>query len=269
MEALEKKRVSVTKLCQYLLSLPSFVNCEDPTLLSQDADEFEDAGSIPKIFKILTTKKYIDFLNYDILNNLVTNFNLKLDRKSSKYPRELRKYAEKLRINEFSEVFPWLKKVEVKKKKITLIVDIPATSKFSAVLDIREEFASILGICVSALDIVNVKEHCIHLEFILPTFIADRIFTKDTTFSAEQTDSLKRLSVLSLECNGFMQFFHGHTGGTTDTSVFEMESLGHALAFEPKRTHMEDLTMQRSAANATESTLQMPGLWYCLLLLLE
>jgi hypothetical protein len=242
MEALEKKPVSVTKLCQFLLSLPSFTSCKEndqnPALLSQNADEFEHAGNIPKVFQILTTRKYISFLNCDILNYLVRRFQLALDTESCSYPGELRKYAEKHKISELSKVIQIQQNplLGEDKQELTLIVDIPATFKVSDVLDIREEFARILGVDKSVLDIYNVKEHCVHLVFLLPTFIADAIFTKETILSAEQIDSLIILSVMSLECNGFMLSLYGQCTEEVDT--------------------------EGTTANTTESTLQMPGLCY-------
>jgi hypothetical protein len=268
MEALEKEEVSVTKLCQFLLGLPSFTNCKEddqnPALVSQNAEEFEHAGSISKIFKILTTKKYINFLNCDILKYLVNFFELKLDIRSSSYPDELRKYAEKHKISELSKLFPLLKEI-VAKKELTLVVDIPATSKFSEVLDIKEEFAGILGVDKSILDISNVKEHCVHLVFLLPTFIADILFTKKTIFSAEQIVSLKKLSVMSLKCNGFMLSLNGQSTEEVDmdgTTAFTMES---ALPLKRKRTCIDDTTVLRTTTNTGESTLRtmrkiIPGL---------
>jgi hypothetical protein len=205
MQALEAKPVRLSNVCAYLLSLPSFIDCGEndtnPALLCQDRVEFEKAMNMGRVFQILS--KYCSFLNCDILKDLIKVFQLELDEESSKYPDELRKYAEKHKICEFAEVIPLPERVE-DKKEVILLLDIEATSKLSKVLDIREELAEIFGIDRSALLIHDVKVHCVHVVFLLPTAIADILFPDNVKaiFDAKQRRSFRRLSVRSLKCNG-------------------------------------------------------------------
>lgn len=96
----------------------------------------ERAQSISEIFMTINAE-CCTFLNYEILEDLVQEFQLNLDEENSRYPEKLKNYVFKHKIAEFLEVKPILNELTDDTKKIVLLLDIEATSKLSRLSDVR------------------------------------------------------------------------------------------------------------------------------------
>ncbi len=74
-----------------------------------------------------------------------------------------------------------------------MILKVPAVLK---------SIAAIFGLLPSALELVDIKDGCVIVTFLIPASVADAIFTPDTVFTSQQEDKLRAVSLLWLKCNG-------------------------------------------------------------------
>ena len=201
---LKEKQVPVADISAYLLSLPA-LNSEHSEeslmLLAKKKDKFERAKSVGEIFIVLNSE-CCTFLNFDILQALVTGFGLKLNEHNAQYPERLQEYIEMHKITEFIEVKPVLNHLTDDSKELVLLLDIKSTRSLSCLVDIRRAVASIMGLKESALLIHDISLHCVAVTFLIPAFIADFMFSGENPFSREQKEKFRKLSVQSLQCNG-------------------------------------------------------------------
>ena len=201
---IEEKGVSPKSLRLFLLSLPVSTRSyqgQKLTLLSDKKDELEEAKTITDIFIFLTTE-WASFLNYDIFQDIIKNYNISEDQERLKYPEHLKAYIEKHKISEFVKINPLLKQM-TGSKELVLKCDIENTCRLAKLVELKKVVAEILDINPSTLHIVDIKDGCIVVTFLLPASVANAIFTPDTVFTPQQKDELRAASVLWLECNGY------------------------------------------------------------------
>ena len=65
-------------------------------------------------------------------------------------------------------------------------------------LDLQDRISDILDVLPGALRLVSVEEGCVVVTFLIPTKLAQIIFTSEMEFTAEE---FQKHSVLWLECN--------------------------------------------------------------------
>lgn len=192
-------------------------------LLASKKAKLEEASCISEIMIILKTE-CTSFLNYQIFESLIKNFQLDDGRENLKYPEQLQAYINKHKISEFIEIQPILSELSDDKKELILVLDIEPTCRLSGLMDLGKAVAKIMGLKQSALLIYSIKESCVVVSYLIPTFVAEFIFIGDGIFTKEQTDAFRKLSVQRLECNT-LEFvisphegFH-HTEDETDIGV--------------------------------------------------
>jgi hypothetical protein len=202
--SIERQGISVEDLCGYLLSLPAFDSSEGKhefTLLSEVSDKLEKATSINGIFNILT-KNYATFLNYEVFQCMAEEFDVDLDQERMKYPDYLDAYIKMHTLSEFQEINPLLKgvaSVESGSKKMVLKFDIEMTCSLAKLKDLTKAVADILNLKVSTLRLLSIEEGCVVATFLIPTPVANFIFSSDR---AVPTKEFQDLSILWLKCNG-------------------------------------------------------------------
>lgn len=199
---IEEKGISPKRLHTYLLTLPAFGETESTLNLLSDKREFlQKAETIPDIFSFLTTE-CASFLHYEVFQRIVENFGI-MEKKEKKlqYPEYLKAYILKHKISEFVEINPLLTS-RSGSKELILKCDIECTSKLARVINLKTVLAKVLGISLLALEIVDVKDGCILITFLIPTFIADVLFMPKTRFSTHQENELRDAAILWLKCNG-------------------------------------------------------------------
>lgn len=87
-------------------------------------------------------------------------------------------------------------------KKLILKYDIETSCNLAKVYNFKRRIAKILGLLPSALHILDIKDGCVVVTFLIPASVADDLFTPDTVFTSEQEEELRAESVLWLKCNG-------------------------------------------------------------------
>ncbi len=216
---IEEKGVTPEELRLFLLNLPVSSNSNSSkrqklTLLSDNQQhDLEKCATITAIFTFL--RKCTSFLNYDIYQSLVENYNISIDQEKMKYPDHLKDFIEKHSIEEFAKINPQLK-TKTDSKELTLKFDIETTCSLARVAELETFIANILELNPSALELVDIAKGCVIVTFLIPASMADAIFTPDTVFTSEQEDELREASVLWLKCNGYT-FHFGKTTVHTES----------------------------------------------------
>ena len=231
-ESIERKGISVVKLCSYVMSLEAFeadhdIQCK---LLAEIRHELESAESTQKLLD-LVAKDCASFMNIGILGRIVKEFGLDSGQDAMKYPEYLVSYINKHKISEFTQINPKLAESTDTSKEISLKVDIAATCKLAKIKDLHAAVAHILHLLPSAIQLVSIQQGCVVVKFRILTHVADMIFTKDKKFSHSEKDILRSLSVLRLECDG--RKFEVSEGSEEITHMM-MEDAKSALSGELK-----------------------------------
>ena len=218
--AIKEKGVSPEDLQTYLLSLSATSkSSKGPklTLLSDKETELWKCDSIATIFRFLTTR-CASFLNYDIFQFILEHYNIcDDDQEKLRYPEHLKAYIEKHKISEFAGVNPLLKSKNGS-KELVLKFDIETTCSLAKVNELKKLIAEIMDLSPSALEIVDIEDGCVIVTFLIPTSVADVLFTHDTVLTPQQEKELRNASVLWLKCNGYTFNFekqkHENEGNT-------------------------------------------------------
>jgi hypothetical protein len=166
----------------------------------------EDIKQAEDVYEIFIALIYCtSFLNYSIFENIVIQFELDEGQSGLQYPGELQQYINKHTISEFIEVHPVLNKYTDGTKKLVLILDVELTCQFSMLVDVGHSVAHVMDMDECDILIHNVGKHCVIVTFLIPSFVADKIFTGPAAkiFSLDQKEQFRNLSVLQLKCNGY------------------------------------------------------------------
>lgn len=200
---IEEKGVTPEDLIKYLLQLPAFTtnyNEEKLCLMSDKASELIQKTTIVEIFNFLLTE-CSSFINCDIFQDLMTNYDIMEDQEELKYYEHLNAYIEKHEISDFVAFDPPLKN---KKDWKELKCEIDYTSRLATVTELKASIAENFDLSPAALHIVDVTEGSVIVTFFIPAAIANILFPSESeiVFTMEQIAAFKAASVIWLECNG-------------------------------------------------------------------
>lgn len=216
-EIIEEKEVSPKALRTYLLTLSAFRESSGNqmlTLMSDKKSELQKAETILDVFDFLITE-CASFLNCDIFERIIKRYKIDVEREKYEelqYPELLVAYIRKHQISEFVKINPLLKS-KIGTKELIVKYDIESTCRLAKVKDLEKFIADMFDLLPSALEIVDIKDGCIIVTFLIPASVAEVLFTSVTTFSSDQEDQLKCAEVLWLKCNGYT--FHFSKGKVT------------------------------------------------------
>jgi hypothetical protein len=205
-ESLQEKGVRAKDLCSDLMTMPAFSHPEQKLiLLSAHKEKLEKAGEqddLNAIFDLLASE-YATFIAYDIFQFILEKYQKKYHggiatgQEELKYPDHLKLYLKKHNASEFAEINPLLKKYSAASTELVLKMDIESTTSLSKIKRLKSHVAKILGLRSRTLRLLDIKDGCIIITFLLPTPVTELIFP----LTEEQVVELKALSVLRLECN--------------------------------------------------------------------
>lgn len=173
--------------------------------MSDRKNELIATSTITEIFNLLVTE-YSSFLNFDIFEKILKRYKIDAKQEELKYPEQLKIYIEEHKISEFIKINPLLKDVEKRfkdSKELILKLDIEKTCQLAKIVELKKFITNFLNLDPSVLHIVDVKEGCLTITFLIPTFVANSIFTLFTKFSPKQEYQLRSQSVQWLQCNGW------------------------------------------------------------------
>ena len=161
-------------------------------------------------------KEYASFLNYEIFQLIVDKYQLDNGQEEFKYPDHLKAYVNEHKISEFVEINPLLKDFTDSSKEVILKIDIVATSRLAKIKNLGTKFAEILHVNPITLRLLDIKEGCVVVTFLIPTPVAKIVFNKYTTLTERQIQDFKTLAILWMKCNGCYFFFkEQHTNKLT------------------------------------------------------
>ena len=204
----EEKGVSARRLSSYLLNLPASTDKKKLQLLSNLKAELHKAEEVTDIFILLSTK-YASFLDYEIFETILKKYGAGKHREELSYPKYLKAYVEMHKIKEFMKcnpelINPKLQKIDDSSKKLNIKFSTKRTQNLSTLKEVTGAVAHILGLRPSALRLHGIKKGCIYVMLLISASIAEAIFTGDRVFSLDQVYQFRAVSVMWIECNGYM-----------------------------------------------------------------
>lgn len=203
-ECLQAKGVHPKDLCSDLMALTAFNHTKQKRcLLSAHETELQKATDLNGIFNLLV-KEYASFLNYEVFQFILDKYHIDNGQEEFQYPRHLVAYINSHKISEFIEINPLLKDFTDASKEVVLKIDIESTSELAKLERLRTAVAKILRLKAAALRLLDVEEGCVVVRFLIPTPVAELIFSKHSVLTEEQVDEFRALHVLWLECNDRM-----------------------------------------------------------------
>lgn len=195
-----------------MLNLPAFggnKGSQKLTLLSGIRSELEKATAVHKIFNLLSTQ-YASFLDYDIFEFIIEEYDIDESQPRMKYPEYLEAFINQHKLAEFVEINPLLKDFSDPSKELILKIDIESTCTLARLKDLTKAIASILGLKKSALRLLDVAEGCVVVTLLISAPIADFMFANDMKFTSQQVEDFISISVLWLKYNDIKyEFFSG------------------------------------------------------------
>ena len=202
---LEERGVTPHALRSYLLSVTAFSGSSDEhmiALISEKKQALKEAQTVTDIVDFLTTE-CSSFLNYEIFQDIAKKYKIRADREELRYGEHLKAYIKEHKVVEFAMINPLLKNIKEDSKILTLKLDVENTCRLAKVVELKQSIAEALELNPSTLHIVDCREGCVVVTFLIPAAVADVLFKADTKFTPHQMDQFRALSVLWVECNGY------------------------------------------------------------------
>lgn len=178
-EAVVQKGINVRTLLTYLLNLPALKyhsDKEQHKLLHGKREKLKKSNTIYDIFDLIG-EECASFLNYGIFQSIAKNYGIVEDCDKLKYPQHLQLYLQSHKVSEFVRINPLLeKRWDPSKKEVTFNFDIELIERVAGVYDLKPRIADILGLDVLAVELVDIKDGCVIITFLIPANVADAIF---------------------------------------------------------------------------------------------
>lgn len=206
-KALNEKGISAGDLCSFLLSKPVFNYDEQNYKLFQERKEdLENAVDVNRIFNLL--HDYCSFLNYEIFLSIAIRFDICKSKEEMDYPEHLKDYINMHKVEEFIKLNPVLLP-HVSSSKLTLKLNIEQTTRLAHMKNIADAICYIMKWEPSTVRILGIEEGCVALTLLIPTFLANIVFTGRTTWTDAQRSKFEELKIMSITCNGYNYHFSG------------------------------------------------------------
>lgn len=178
--ALQEKGITGEELRAHLLNMPVFKKSkgnQQLKLFSCKACRLEKTSNINDIFEILSIE-CCSFLEYDIFESIVKHYDIDRGQKMLRYSDQVDDYLKRHKIKEFISINPALVgKITEDSEKLILKFDIDATAELGKVINLKKTVARILGLKASALKLLDIKDGCVEVTFLIPKFVAQEIFS--------------------------------------------------------------------------------------------
>ena len=100
---LERANTQINDLVEAIYSLPTECRELHRDFLIAFSDTFAKSSAVREVFCILNTQKYWDYLNIDILENIITEFSLPSQTQLKNYKRQRQQFMEQTTVKEFCE----------------------------------------------------------------------------------------------------------------------------------------------------------------------
>ena len=145
--------------------------------LGQDENEAEikKATSIPEI--ILALQPYKSFLNYEIIETIVTEFGSPEDcAKMQKYVTAFNDFCKRSAFKLPSDTLPKQENFNEKILSVKFIKKGLAHASLGDIVSVRRKTASVLGVKPWALRICSIEDGCVCVRFLVPAAVMSKVF---------------------------------------------------------------------------------------------
>ena len=200
-----QERIPVVDFAGSILALGAYepaVGERDRRLLDEHREEIRSAKSVSEIFNILCA--YWNYLDYKLLVYVIEECGTHDDsvvKRLQSYNEALQRFC-KRRIFELPLPENGNGAENKKQEKLYIKLNIPEDTLVEQMFPIRIKVAEILQLNPATLQICSVDKGCVQLIFLIPKFVARKIFP----LSDEQTSALsKDVSVMRLECGDYVK----------------------------------------------------------------
>ena len=210
---LETKPVDIVDFCDFIKGLPVY-ECHGTKLTrfsSQDCESLMNMRDYIKVFGMLD--KVTSFLNYHLLEYVIDEYKIERKNEELKYPDHLNKYIEDLKITEFIIIKHIEENLLDATKQLIIIMCCDSTCRLADVSNLRKHVAKIMNLDQSGVLIYDIGEGSAVVTFLIPTSVADFIFTEDHFFTPQQMKRFESLHIKKLVCNGHKYHFRSHVSG--------------------------------------------------------
>ena len=194
----KKENFSIRRLISFVKGLPSVKQCLQKFKLPENPD-------CDDIFELIESE-FASYLHYEIFQSILEKYctDSEKDHPHLKYSLYLKNYIETLDVENFVYINPGLKRFS-ESEKIYLKIDTDrqmAEIKMAEIKQLEDSIATILGnMRPSDLILIDVKDGCLILTFLLPASTAHAIFANE--LRVDQIERLHSLSVLWLKYEDF------------------------------------------------------------------
>jgi hypothetical protein len=204
--------------------------------LSFHDEDLAKAGDLYDIFIILTTY-YASFLDYDIFQFILEKYHKLIDpdQEELKYPDHLKAYLAKHKVSEFVGINPLLKNLPDISAELTLKLDIDATRESTLLKTLKAAIANILDIPSYTIRLLDIKEGCIVVRFLIPAQVAELTFSKNFILTEKQEKQFQAQAVQWLQCNGCTFNFNTLSKDLDGVSDQGAEVQVNRYAYQPTR----------------------------------
>lgn len=192
-QILIEQQISVKRLLLYISNLCTLESEKDSTMVSKLLKEAKDIYELC----LITSQHLASFINCEIFKCTLMKFGGEKGKKAWEvYSSHLNNYVEKHKVSEFTRVSTGaLIHCIDHMDKLVMKINIKSYTRLKEVCNIQARFADIMGINHSNLLLLDIKEGCVLLIFLISAPVAEAIFAIDKALTVEQTKELQELSI--------------------------------------------------------------------------
>ena len=195
---LKKKGIQVEDLVKVIYSLPPTASMElHQEFLMKYAKEFEDSHTIRVVFLKLDTHKYWDYLNVNLLENIITEFSLPSQTQLEDYKIEQQEFLEQTTVEEFCKVEGDGQHIDPPPALVKLISqhEWEPPTYLKKVDDFRKKFALKYDLRESAVILAGIRGGSVVITMMVPESVVAMDHSTGTEFFKEH-------GIVHLQLNG-------------------------------------------------------------------
>ncbi len=188
------------ELVRLLMTLGAFQpTLSERPLLRDCIEELQAADNIDRVFLILTSRGYMSFFSYHIIECIINAFGVQQDKEN------LRDYTTKF--NEYSKrsIFECPAYSLARKDQANLVVKIEGVNfeecNLSHLAAFKSRISDIINVTDSTLRLCTVEKGCVQLTFQMPHFVKEVVFPlSESQKAALRVEGVTRLTCEDYQC---------------------------------------------------------------------
>ena len=183
--------VPLEKILDHIRGYAEIFEDDEVPLLPEE--KVQEATSTDQLFTNVLQKQW-NFFEFDLLASIVERCCDEVTRKKLKqYDDDLKEFFEKRRLSEVSEDLTLTNCIDETKEQVIMKLDLNDPT-LREVKELKSKICEILDIMPSTLLILEIKQGCVEIMFLIPVHISEYVFGKP--INDAQREALKAASVL-------------------------------------------------------------------------